>query len=266
MSETNEQTENNENRNVEFAAPKTRPKHKRKEKPPSNLQSASIASSAPGEYGLWVPPEREFEEKEGEPAKEDKLSNIPNDVKQSAEALEVPLVYEPPFWSAPPKYKYKLELVKDGVSKGYRNVWKKPFYLVGRAPVCDIQLEHPSISRQHAVIQYRKTGEAYLYDLGSAHGSFLGKKKVAPKSYVPIEMGRNVLKFGQSTRIYILVHPEADEPEQTDEQEEDGEETEKDKKKKTEKREERETKRSQKTKMERIKRTQKDDEKTTEKI
>lgn len=151
-----------------FAVPTTKPKRKKKDEPateaaPStvtNYQSSTLMSAAPGQYGLWVPPEREKETSEGvneetnapQPVTEEAKSTQP---KPSANDLRM---YEAPFWSAVPKYKYKLELIKDGVSQGNRNVWKKPYYLIGRAPVCDIQLDHESVSRQHAVIQFRKSG------------------------------------------------------------------------------------------------------------
>lgn len=74
--------------------------------------------------------------------------------------------------------------------------------------MCDFSLEHPSISRFHAgddliadlksvkafkfglrsfnfcfccdfpVIQYKRSGVAYLFDLGSTHGTIVNKTKV----------------------------------------------------------------------------------------
>lgn len=65
-------------------------------------------------------------------------------------------------------------------------------------------------------------GEAYLYDLGSVHGTFLGKKRIEPRTYVPIVRGKNVFKFGQSSRLYILDHPEKEEGEDQEEEDEEG--------------------------------------------
>jgi pSer/pThr/pTyr-binding forkhead associated (FHA) protein len=53
------------------------------------------------------------------------------------------------------------------------------------------------------VLQFRKNGAAYLYDLGSSHGTFVNKKPAKPKSYTKIMPGDQI-KFGQSTRIFIL--------------------------------------------------------------
>lgn len=42
-----------------------------------------------------------------------------------------------------------------------------------------MQLEHASISRQHAVLCFRAGGQAVLMDLASAHGTFVGSERLA---------------------------------------------------------------------------------------
>uniref|UniRef100_H3DN53 Solute carrier family 4 member 1 adaptor protein n=1 Tax=Tetraodon nigroviridis TaxID=99883 RepID=H3DN53_TETNG len=89
---------------------------------------------------------------------------------------------------------------------------------------CDVSLEHPSISRYHAVIQYRsQAGDSesagedtgfYLHDLGSTHGTVVNKNKIPPKTYIRLRVG-HVLKFGGSTRLFILQGPEYDEEEES---------------------------------------------------
>jgi len=135
----------------------------------------------------------------------------------------IPLLYEPPFWSGKPKTQYRLELLKDGISKGDIDFCNKGFYLFGRAPVCDVILDHPSVSRQHAVIQFRRNGDAFLYDLASNHGTFLGKKRIKANSYIPIPKNNNLIKFGASSRLYIL-HTGYDTGENDDEDDEDDDE------------------------------------------
>ena len=57
----------------------------------------------------------------------------------------------------------------------------------GRAAVADVVLEHPSSSRLHAVIQFKAgTGEAFLYDAASAHGTFLNKRRLKPRQHEPL--------------------------------------------------------------------------------
>eukprot|EP00899_Mesostigma_viride_P010022 jgi/Mesvir1/19020/Mv12788-RA.1 len=46
----------------------------------------------------------------------------------------------------------------------------------------------------------------YVYDLGSTHGTFVNKRRVKPNVHVPLQVG-DMLKFGLSTRSYILQGP-----------------------------------------------------------
>lgn len=81
-------------------------------------------------------------------------------------------------------------------------------FTLGRAPdMVDVQIEHPSCSRIHCVVQHRKSGEVYLYDMQSAHGTFLNKKQLPPREYVPLHVG-DMVQFGGSTRLYHLTGPE----------------------------------------------------------
>ncbi|KAI4321318.1 hypothetical protein MLD38_034715 [Melastoma candidum] len=76
----------------------------------------------------------------------------------------------------------------------------------GRVDLCDFMLEHPTISRFHAVLQFNASGDAYLYDLGSTHGTIVNKKQVKAKAYVDLHVG-DVIRFGQSTRLYVFQGP-----------------------------------------------------------
>jgi len=55
----------------------------------------------------------------------------------------VKLNYEPPFWSAPPCFNFYFEEIKDGSVVKEHGIHTKGFYLIGRAPYCDIEMEHP---------------------------------------------------------------------------------------------------------------------------
>lgn len=72
--------------------------------------------------------------------------------------------------------------------------------------MCDFVLEHPTISRFHAVIQFKRRGDAYLYDLGSTHGTFLNKNQVEKNTYIDLRVG-DVIRFGRSTRMFIFQGP-----------------------------------------------------------
>lgn len=56
---------------------------------------------------------------------------------------------------------------------------KLAFLLRCRLATADVQLEHASISRQHALLCFRPNGTAVLMDLDSAHGTFVGSERLA---------------------------------------------------------------------------------------
>lgn len=66
-----------------------------------------------------------------------------------------------------------MEIIKSGVILEEKHLEEKEFFLIGRLPdLSDIVVTHPSISRKHAVLQYKNTGELYLYDLGKIYYQF----------------------------------------------------------------------------------------------
>ena len=101
-----------------------------------------------------------------------------------------------------------MEILKDGQIISEEDITQKSFYLIGRnRDYCDIVLDHPSISRRHAILQHKDTGELFLYDLGSTHGSFLNKKLITQQEYVQLGIG-DFMNFGSSTRKFIIGGPE----------------------------------------------------------
>ncbi|KAL3629489.1 hypothetical protein CASFOL_026711 [Castilleja foliolosa] len=123
--------------------------------------------------------------------------------------------YEIPPWSGPPGHHFSFEVLKDGAIVDQFDVNKKGAYMFGRVDLCDFVLDHPTISRFHAVLQYKSNGGVYLFDLGSTHGTSINKSQVKKRVYVDLRVG-DVIRFGQSTRLYIfqgpsdLMPPEAD--------------------------------------------------------
>lgn len=126
-----------------------------------------------------------------------------------------PIPYtEPPWGGTTSDTPYALEILKNGTILDQVPLMDKSYFVVGRLPVCDLPLEHPSISRYHAVIQYRGDAEEdagcmgeekgfYIYDLDSTHGTVVNKNKIPPKTYIRVRVG-HVLKFGGSTRLFVL--------------------------------------------------------------
>lgn len=111
-------------------------------------------------------------------------------------------------------YVFKKKDLVDTIYLHQRSAW-----LIGRdQKVTDLLLEHPSISKQHAVIQFRHittTNEfgdkrskvkPYLIDLESANGTKLNGKKVEASRFVELVDG-DVVAFGDSEREYVLMLP-----------------------------------------------------------
>ena len=66
--------------------------------------------------------------------------------------------YHPPDWSAVPKEAFNLEVLKDGLIIDTIYLADKVYYTLGRQhDIVDIPMDHPSISRVHAVLncQYK---------------------------------------------------------------------------------------------------------------
>ena len=82
----------------------------------------------------------------------------------------------------------------------------------------DVPVEHPSASKQHAVVQFRflekknEWGERkggvrpYVIELDSAKGTKVNGEKVEGRRFVELRTG-DVLGFGESSREYVLLLP-----------------------------------------------------------
>jgi pSer/pThr/pTyr-binding forkhead associated (FHA) protein len=131
------------------------------------------------------------------------------------ESSDVPLVrhkglqYNVPDSSSIPSHQYALEVLRNGTIVDNIDLCQRAYTVFGRAPDSDVILENPTISRYHAIIQYKSEFEhgqpagLYLYDCGSTHGTFINKKRIEPKVYIRIKID-HLIKFGQSTRLYVV--------------------------------------------------------------
>ncbi|CAH0486515.1 hypothetical protein KXD40_002396 [Peronospora effusa] len=124
---------------------------------------------------------------------------------------------EPPEARQPTK-RYRLYVFKDDKNIATLHVHRKSAFLVGRdKAVADILTEHPSCSKQHAVLQYRmyqretedgfgfeQEVRPYIMDLNSTNSTFLNGRKVESSRYIELKE-KDVLTFGESTREYVLM-------------------------------------------------------------
>ncbi|XP_026402473.1 kanadaptin-like [Papaver somniferum] len=125
---------------------------------------------------------------------------------KSSDPVNVTVPYSIPPWSAPPRHPFFFEVLKDGSIIDQFDVSTKGAYMFGRVDLCDFVLDHPTISRFHAVLQFKQSGDAYLYDLASTHGTSINKNQVKIKTYTDLHVG-DVVRFGLSSRLYIFQGP-----------------------------------------------------------
>jgi smad nuclear-interacting protein 1 len=104
--------------------------------------------------------------------------------------------------------------VLDTIPLATRSCW-----LIGREDaVVDLYVEHPSASKQHAVIQFRyvtkvsefgdKKGKVkpYVIDLESSNGTVLNGDKIGGRRFIEVRSG-DVMKIGTSDREYVFMLP-----------------------------------------------------------
>jgi len=95
------------------------------------------------------------------------------------------------------------------------HISKQSAYLFGRErKVADIPVDHPSLSRQHCVLQYRAVPDKnnaqllrctpYLIDLGTANGTFINGIKLDEARYYELKK-KDVITLGSSTREYVIL-------------------------------------------------------------
>lgn len=115
-------------------------------------------------------------------------------------------MYSEPEWSQAISQTGIIEVMKDGkIISSIPLVAGTKFMTIGRLPENDISLEHQSISRKHAIIQFGPRNTAFMYDLGSSHGTFVNKKQIPPFQFVKINSRNAVFNFGASSRLFVLL-------------------------------------------------------------
>lgn len=132
------------------------------------------------------------------------------------------LKYQPPADAALPTLSYRLYCFPTSSAASSASAPQSPhpplyihsqsLYRVGREPtINDLIIDHHSVSKQHAVLQYRQPprsgGQVKLYvlDVGSVNGTCLNGVRLEEARYVELRE-RDVLVFGRSGREYVLLH------------------------------------------------------------
>ncbi|KAF9427063.1 Kanadaptin [Podila epigama] len=171
--------------------------------PPSGPVSTRVGAMPPPPLptNATSEPTREKDTQE-EPRKSASHNQTPKD-RSAAIPNAPPLKYQKPSWSGYPNQQFSFEVIKNGVIVDRVEAPEKEFMVIGRLPMCDLEMEHPSLSRYHAVVQFKSNGECFIYDLNSSHGTKLNKARIPPNVHVPLKPG-DQLRFGESTRICLF--------------------------------------------------------------
>ncbi|XP_022976537.1 FHA domain-containing protein DDL [Cucurbita maxima] len=131
----------------------------------------------------------------------------------------ITLLFNEPPDARKPDVRWRLYVFKAGeVLNEPLYIHRQSCYLFGRERrVADIPTDHPSCSKQHAVIQFRqvekeksdgtmsKQVRPYLMDLGSTNKTYINESAIEPQRYYEL-FEKDTLKFGNSSREYVLLH------------------------------------------------------------
>ncbi|XP_019181065.1 PREDICTED: FHA domain-containing protein DDL-like isoform X2 [Ipomoea nil] len=131
----------------------------------------------------------------------------------------ITLLFNEPPDARKPDVRWRLYVLKSGeVFNEPLYVHRQSCYLFGRERrVADIPTDHPSCSKQHAVLQYRqvekenpdgtlsKQVRPYIMDLGSTNGTFINDNRIEAQRYYEL-LEKDTIKFGNSSREYVLLH------------------------------------------------------------
>jgi smad nuclear-interacting protein 1 len=158
---------------------------------------------------------------------------LQQDLKQKRNGIE--LKYHPPREARLPSDKWRIFAFNGDQEVGNYELSKNTSFLIGReAKVVDIPVDHPSVSKQHAAIQFRliqseqkgskhrddlvgeqdSKGPAsvvkpYLIDLGSTNSTYINRHKVSMERYYEL-LNNDLLHFGNSEIDYVLIKEDID--------------------------------------------------------
>lgn len=131
----------------------------------------------------------------------------------------VVLKFAAPAEARAPVLKWRLFPFKGEEALPPIAVHEKATYLLGRdRDVCDVPLDHPSCSTQHAVIVHRQVSKTdpttglrgyiikpFIIDLESRNGTFLNDVRIDDSRYYEL-MDKDCLRFGASSREYVVLN------------------------------------------------------------
>ncbi|KAI0712147.1 SMAD/FHA domain-containing protein [Earliella scabrosa] len=140
---------------------------------------------------------------------------------QLGDGTKTVLKYHEPPEARKPTGGWRLYVFKGKEQVDLLHIQRQSAYLIGRdRAVVDIAVDHPSCSKQHAVIQYRQVQEKnefgdvkaavkpFIIDLESTNGTIVNDAPIPTSRYYELMLG-DVIKFGESAREYVLLSEDA---------------------------------------------------------
>ncbi|RKP11105.1 SMAD/FHA domain-containing protein [Thamnocephalis sphaerospora] len=132
--------------------------------------------------------------------------------------------YSEPSEARKPTARWRLYVFKNDDHLDLLHIHRQSAYLLGKdRRIADIPIDHPSCSKQHAVIQFRlmteqtpvgQVGEPpkrvikpFIIDLESTNGTFVNDERIPASRYYELRP-KDTLRFGCSTREYVLLREE----------------------------------------------------------
>ncbi|KAM0750471.1 SMAD/FHA domain-containing protein [Meredithblackwellia eburnea MCA 4105] len=217
----------------------SRDRSDRRRSPPPSSSNNAIAKQPTGGDGGWgsrrppnspgrpsqsLPSQQSLQPGRDEKGEVQPVKPIePNFAPSGALAAEtntfqgVVLKYNEPPEARKPVRAWRLYVFKGKEQVEMFVVNKQSAYLFGRDRiVADIPVDHPSTSKQHAVLQYRQVLERnefgdsitltkpFLIDLDSANGTIVNDEMIPGSRYYELK-ANDVIKFAFSTREYVLI-------------------------------------------------------------
>ncbi|KAL6303475.1 SMAD/FHA domain-containing protein [Sparassis latifolia] len=130
------------------------------------------------------------------------------------------LKYHEPPEARKPVVGWRLYVFKGKEQVDLLHIHRQSAYLIGRdRSIADVAVDHPSCSKQHAAIQFRQVHEKnelgdskgvvkpFIIDLESTNGTHVNDETIPTSRYYELQPG-DVIKFGESTREYVILHDE----------------------------------------------------------
>lgn len=197
--------------------------HRRSASPrPSRPHSSRPRSRSRSHSRSAAPEDKEKEKDKAKPnfGASGLLAAATNTVKKT-DGTSTLLKYNEPPEARKPVVGWRLYVFKGSEQVDLLHIHRQSAYLIGRdKAVADITIDHPSCSKQHAVIQFRYVQskdefgvskgvvKPFVIDLESTNGTHVNDETIPTTRFYELQAS-DVLKFGQSTREYVLLHDEA---------------------------------------------------------